>query len=358
MNREFTPIIVHNRGVNVAGSGTVAFYQPENPVDYSSGNRDGVRFSLDVLGTTGTADSWALNCKFQMGKWDTTGAGLSGFAWYDLQPEQVSKLILEGVDWYAGVTPPSVLTNLITVPSVEYSGAGWSNDAGTGGTATASRPTDGSIYGLTYRRITWTAATTGTVATGGQNSSSFAVTPGITYNASAYVRMSKNQRGRFYIRWYNGGTLLSTTNATTTTFAPNTWTRGAVTAVAPATATLAYVGWAAVGTVGTDPAAALWAIGDTMDIDAAMAVEGSALYDYFDGDTNGGTWTGAAGASTSTKNLPTSTAANVVARSTDTLPLLSSRAIKGFGRFVRCYIWPTAVNPSADFAVNYSLSAD
>lgn len=358
-DRTFTSIIVHNRSVNPAGTGTVANYQPEVPVDYSSGNAEGVRFFLAVLGTVGTATDWQLHCKFQFGKWDTTGQHYAGFMWHDLQSEQAANLILEGVDWYGGLTQPVTLTNLIANPSMEVNGTGWSQDAGTGGVVTASRPTDGSIFGTTYRRIVWTTATNGVSASGGQNSSSFDVTAGTRYTASAYVRASKAQRGQWFIRWLDGANAtLSQTFGSAVVLTANTWTRGFVTATAPTNAVKALVGWKAGGTIGTDAGAAQWAVGDTMDIDAAMATAGPEQWAYFDGDQAGAAWTGTAGASTSTKTITPTITPGVVARNTDSLPLLVSRGIKGFGRYVRCWIWVTATNPSTDFAVTYSLSAD
>lgn len=44
-----------------------------------------------------------------------------------------------------------------------------------------------------------------------------------------------------------------------------------------------------------------FAIGDTLRINDVMCIEGATLYDFFDGDRNGGTWVGAANASASTK---------------------------------------------------------
>lgn len=353
MQREFTPIVVHNRGVNVNGTGTLAFYQPENPVDFSSGNAEGVRWSLNILGTTGTADSWALRCKFQLGKWDTVGAGLSQFAWYDLQPEQINRLILEGVDWYGGLGTTTTYINEFVNPKYASSSGTGTDNAGTGGAVSATRPTAGGYQNLSYRQITWTTATT--APSGGHSTSTAALinSTGVV-SGGLWVRSSVQQRLQFGIAWYNGSTLLSTSNGTAQVVPANTDIRFTLlNQTIPANANGYKLTINAVA--GTN--AVNWSVGDTLNVTALMGVESATLPDFFDGSYNGGAWSGTADQSTSSKTV----AANptgVVASSNDALPLSVSRAIRGFGRFVRVWLYPTAVNPSSDFTVVYSLSTE
>jgi hypothetical protein len=238
-------MLMHDESIRPDGTGDRTYYQPENIVDYGPGSESGVTFQLDVHGTVGTADSWYLTTKFQLGMGDIAGSGWAQQRWRDLQPEQIAKLICEGVDWYGGIAAPFSLTNLCTNPSLETASTGWSAVSGTGGTAAGARLTTSGYSGAASYRITWSVATTSS-GTGGISSQSGAVTAGAVYSGGMRVRPSKDQ------------------------------------------------------------------------------------------------WTAEV---------------NTVARSTDTLPVTVSRTIKNFGRLVRVYIVPVAVNPSSDFAVTMTLTS-
>lgn len=346
-------LLVHSETVNLAGAGTRAFYQPENLVDYSAGSESGVTFALDVHGVVGTADDWYLTAKFQLGIGDVAGAGWSQQRWFDLQPEQIAKLVAEGVDWYGGAAEPITRQNLFTNPSVET--GGWTGEAGTGGAVAVSRPADGGYAGPTYYRVTWTTAPT-VAGAGGIKAWQFACTGGELYSAGMYVRPSKAQRLKAQIVWYDAANvILSTVSGVVTEVPTGAWTRVAISGqLAPATATYGTV------RVLPDATGPIWAIGDTLDGDAIMANVGATLLPYFDGASPGAVWDATAHASSSTMTITGSIEAGVVARKQDQVaifPASAARTIRGFGRYVRLWIQPHATNPSSDFAVRYSLTS-
>lgn len=349
--------IVHNDTVLASGTRQLSFEQPESLVDLSDGNASGVRFHLDVHGTTGTFDSFKLRCKFQLGMFDIGGAGFSEMRWHDLQPEQISTMIMEGVDWYTGSGGTTTLTNLVPNPS-------WVNSEGGAqavgdGAATPSRPEDGGYSGPTYRRLTFTKATTTGMKEVLQSHGRFPVTAGKQYSASIRFAANRNQRFHVGLRWYAGSTTLTgqDTWAPSAEFERRTIKDGhlgtVVGAVAPAGATDCAIIVNSVEGEGGDQ----WLVGDTFDIDCGLLVEGSYLPPYFDGDSTDAAWSGTPHASTSVLTRKTSKEMGVVATSGQSLPQTVSRSIKGFGQFVRVYIKPEFVNPSADAGVTYSLSA-
>jgi len=352
LNRQYP--LVHHETVLATGTKQLAFEQPESFVDFSEANETGVRFHLDIHGTTGTFDSFKVKCKFQIGMPDVNGAGFTQFRWYDLQPEQIKTMIAEGVDWYAGATPPSSATNLLTNPSWEKVSSGGLTSSGAGGVTTDSRPTDGGYRGSTYRRATWTTGTT--APSGGQTHGSAEVTGGKTYSLGIRFAPSRAQRFRVAFRWYSGTTALSYDYSPSATYEATTIRnahRITHRAVAPANATSARITLEAVAGEG----AVNWQAGDTLDIDSGMIVEGSFLPADFDGDSTGAVWNGAAHESTSTITLPSDNEPNIVARSSDTLPITVSRAIKGFGQLVRLQVKPEFVNGDANAGIVYSLIA-
>lgn len=348
--------IVHNDTVLATGTRQLSFAQPETLVDFSDGNDSGVRFHLDIQGTTGTFDSFKLRCKFQLGMFDVGGAGFSEIRWYDLQAEQVKSMVLEGVDWYAGDGISKVYTNIMANPSWEANGTGGLDIAGTGGSVTPSRPTDGSVAGTTKRRTTWTTAPTavgGGVVWGDDRN---AVTGSKTYTAALEFNSNIRQRFQVGLRFYNGSTTLNTEFASSAIFDPapaGKMNRAKVTAVAPANATSARLIIQAV----SGDNGVLWTAGDWLEVDAGMIVEGNSVPDYFDGDTPGAVWNGTPHASSSTLTVAPTKEMGVVATSGMQLPITVSRSIKGFGQLVRVHIQPEFVNASADAGVTYSLNA-
>lgn len=348
--------IVHSDTVISTGTRQLSFAQPETLVDFSDGNDSGVRFHLDVHGTTGTFDSWKLRCKFQLGMFDVGGAGFSQIRWYDLQAEQIKSMILEGVDWYAGDGVSRTFTNLMANPSWETNGTGATDIAGTGGAVTPSRPTDGGESGNTRRRTTWTTAPT---AVGGGmvwGDDRTVITAGKTYTGGLSFNSSVRQRFQIGMRFYNGSTTMETQFASSASYSPASsakMNRASVTAVAPAGATSARLVIQAV----SGENGVIWQVGDWLDVDAGMIVEGGSLPEYFDGDSPGAKWNGTAHSSSSTMTSAPTKEAGVVASSAMQLPVTVSRSIKGFGQLVRVYIQPEFVNGSADAGVTYSLNA-
>lgn len=356
INRQYP--LVHHETVLGTGKTFLAFEQPESIVDFSDGNESGVRFHLDIHGTTGTYDSFKVLCQFQIGMPDVDGAGFAQQRWYELQPEQIKTMIMEGVDWYTpntGSTEPYTITNLLTNPSWELDGAGALDLNGTGGKATGSRPTDGGYRGTTRRRTTWTAATT--APSGGLLHGVATVTAGKAYTGSIRFAASKTQRLRAGIRWSAGSTTLSTSWGDSDIFAGTTIKNGhreVVTATAPATADNAKLVVEAVPGEG----ASNWAPGDWLDIDSGVIVEGGSIPFEFDGESPNAVWDGEPHASTSTLTVtPQADEANVVATSNSRFPVTVSRSIKGFGQLVRVQVKPVFVNGSADAGIIYSLVA-
>lgn len=350
--------IVHHGTVRQSGTTTLAHLQPESLMDFSVASAAGVRFHLDVHGTTGSFDSWELKARFKLGMMDVNGAGDSQQRWYDLQPEQVKTMIQEGVDWYGGLAVPSRITNLLTNPSWETGSTGSTDVPGTGGETATSRPADSGFSGTHRRRVTWTKGTTAPSGGVVQGDETVKVTAGKLYTASIRFAASKFQRLRLGIRWYAEGspTAMSTVYGESATYAGTTIAKGhraTASGVAPSGATSARL----MLYVPEGDGASNWAAGDWLDVDAGMLFEGSYLPPDFDGDTAGAAWNGTPHASTSTLTLPKVDAANVVATSRDTLPVTVSRGIKGFGQLVAVEIKPTFVNGSEDAGIIYSLNA-
>lgn len=356
INRQYP--IVHSDTVLASGQKKLAFEQPESFVDFSDGSETGVRFHLDIHKTTGTFDSFKVYCKFQIGMADFDSAGFSKFRWYDLQQEQVATMVQEGVDWYGGRTAGSTITNLMTNPSWELAGTGGLDVAGTGGAVTPSRPTDGGYRGTTRRRTTWTAPSTGFTSGFVWGDNSINVVAGKTYTGALRFAANKSNRFRMGIRWYSDSstTALSTDYGESKVYTATDIKNGhrpTVTAVAPAGASHARLYLHTPSGEGASDQA----IGDWIDVDAGMLVEGDYLPADFDGDSPNAVWNGTPHASTSTINLPSTQEANVVATSGDTLPVTVSRSIKGFGQLVRVVVKPVFVNGSVDAGITYSLLA-
>lgn len=352
VNRQYP--LVHHETVLATGKTYLSFEQPENLVDFSDGNVHGVRFHLDIHGTTGTFESFKVYCKFQIAMPDVDGAGFAQRRWYDLQPEQVKSMINEGVDWYYGTSIPSEAINLMPNPSWELNGVGGLDIPGEGGAVTASRPTDGGYRGTTRRRVTWTTGTT--AVSGGQGHGDAPVIPGKMYSVTVRVASNRTQRLRVAIRWYNGATGISTEygdakllNATTIQNAHQLSAQG----MAPADATHMRIQvYAATG-----EGAVNWASGDWLDIDSTMVIQGDYVPQAFDGDSLNATWLGTAHASSSKITVTESRESGVVATSSGALPVTVSRSIKDFGQYVRVQVKPVFVNPSSEAGIIYSLIA-
>ena len=132
------------------------------------------------------------------------------------------------------------------------------------------------------------------------------VTVGKVYTCSVWVRSSTARKIRLNVNYFGsaGGTgaFVGSKSGTYVDVPANTWTRLTIqTDAIPSGAVSLRLDISAGSAAGGN---ANFAIGDTMRIDDVMVTEGTVLYDFFSGDTNGGAWTGTANASASTKMLP------------------------------------------------------
>jgi hypothetical protein len=96
--------------------------QPANAMDFSSVEE--LTFQIALTGVTGTPTTWSLSAKFQLCMPHISGNQYVVENWFDLQAEQASKLIVEGVGFYrAAHTPPTggaagvIADNTDTAPS-------------------------------------------------------------------------------------------------------------------------------------------------------------------------------------------------------------------------------------------------
>lgn len=113
MKTSRSSVLVHAGAINAAGTSQVEQTQPPNRIDWDWA--DEVTFQVDVQSVQGSPTTWSLTAKFQFCMSDTTGAGYSTERWFDLQPEQVQKCIVEGVGWYGGAAtaPTGVAAGII-----------------------------------------------------------------------------------------------------------------------------------------------------------------------------------------------------------------------------------------------------
>lgn len=194
----------------------------------------------------------------------------------------------------------ALIVNGVLNPSCETNTTGYSAIAGTSGVAAITRPTDGGWVGDAYARCTWSTAST--AAGGGIQYGDITVAVGEVWSFSAYVRASKTNRFQLNVEWRSGGGTLSTVSGTQTVITvdadfPDAVRLTADNLTAPASATIARIKVVTVS--GTSYAN--WSIGDTMDVDALMAVKETASVAYGDPTTSGvWVWNGTAHASTST----------------------------------------------------------
>lgn len=178
-------------------------------------------------------------------------------------------------------------TNLVTNPSFETNTTGWSWDPAeiSSFIRSSSSPYVGTYHGRAVKPSTSPGANI--------LGPSFAVTPGQSYTASAYLLFGVGAP-KVRIEWLGVGGVHLSYSAASESGTPSVYSRRSVTVVAPAgavTGRLNIVVYAP-----NIPA--------TVDIDGAMVTVGPDLYDYFDGSTTdaGGwlyDWTGTAHASTS-----------------------------------------------------------
>lgn len=330
-------VIVHQGLVApYSNPGLLLHTQPETLLDLTLAEE--VTWLLTPLGIQGSADSWYLRTRFQLGQWNTTGYLFTAPNFSDLQAEQITKLITEGVDWYAGADRvPSAVTNLAPSPSAPFTN--WEGITGTGGVVSESIPSDGGVAGSSYKRVTWTTGTS--APSGGIRVKSVPVTAGQVYSCLMRARPSKTQPLQIGFDWIDASNaVISSAFASSKSFAAGAWLGGwQLNATAPANAVTANI------IVKAGGAATNWAAGDTLDADGCVVVQASALsLDAMDplAAKTSGAFTGVS---------------KVAARSGDAFPVTIARTLRSFGPLARMVIVPVAANPSADFAVRYSLAA-
>jgi hypothetical protein len=124
------------------------------------------------------------------------------------------------------------------------------------------------------RSLKMTASGSAPTAAANSNVPGVPISEGQTYTGSVYAHSVNARNGRAFIRWrtYNG-TLISTSNGTTTALPANTWTRLTVTAAAPATAVIGEPGVEITDGVNTD----------ITYLDGFMVDDGSSASAYVDG---------------------------------------------------------------------------
>lgn len=201
---------------------------------------------------------------------------------------------------------PVTLRNMATNPSFELTG-GFTAQWGTGGAGTATRDSNApEAHSGTYSYLqTWSTATSDPTGGGSRITAIENVEVGAVYTLSVWIKSSVARKFRANVTYYNAaGATGSSTGFKTGSYvdvAGATWTRLSVVTDALPAATVSLR--LEVSAASTAAGGTVFAIGDTLRTDDVMVTKGPTLVDYFDGATNGGTWTGTAHASASTKEL-------------------------------------------------------
>jgi hypothetical protein len=274
----------------------------------------GDRIPLDVVTANVKMDeAWAPYVQAQLECWEPPADVLS-----QIDPRTGARLRVQleqrfGESEPASALPPTVSptltlqrTNLIPNPSFEVDTAGWLMTTSSGTLTRVTAPAGQSGAGCLS--VTSAAA----VAFGaGIANNVVAVTVGLTYTASTYVRAAATVRtATQLVDWYtSGGVYVSTSAGSGVADSAASWTRVTCTGIAPATAAFGRprVSWNGA------------AISEVHYIDAALFEQSATASTYFDGSTIDTSttvydWTGTANASTSAQSLATRTAANLTAK--------------------------------------------
>jgi lysophospholipase L1-like esterase len=197
----------------------------------------------------------------------------------------------------AAAIDSTVRTNLATNPGLEAAETNWVNFAGTGGALTASRVTDATL-GHAYE-LTWTTEPTGVGGGGfGSTTAGIAVVPGQPFAASLGACPSIAQQMCVLVKFYksSGVQVGSTLFGPSRTIAAGEY----VTLLAPASTQVpAEAAFATVQATPTGGGAVLWPVGATLLLGQCMVEAAAAVGPWFDGDSQTGSWTGTAHASTS-----------------------------------------------------------
>jgi prepilin-type N-terminal cleavage/methylation domain-containing protein len=177
----------------------------------------------------------------------------------------------------------AAITNLVKNPNLTSL-----NYMSGSGTATNTLETTSPASGTTFGRRTYTAAAASASIYFGNFTG---IQPGHTYTASAMVRASKSTSLKLTIDWKaSGGAYIGSVSGPTQTVGTS-WTLLTANGVAqdPTTTQVTL----------TVPGSG-WAIGDYVDLDSVMLVDGPATGNFADGSTSSWIWNGTANNSTST----------------------------------------------------------
>lgn len=191
----------------------------------------------------------------------------------------------------------AAVINLAVNPSVETNGNGWGNRwYGTGGAGTLVLTNLAAHSGSVGYRKTWTVAGGGQDV--GMNYTLNGAQSGKTYTFSAYIRASVLTGHRPLVEWYDATSVKigATIFGAEVSIPANTWQRLTMTQTAPANTASARFIWGPYPSSGT-PASV---VGQTVDFDSVMIVEGTSAPAYADGASPNWVWNGAAHSSTST----------------------------------------------------------
>lgn len=266
--------------------------------------------------------------------------GVTGERFYMVRRDRAGSVLIRetseiGALWLSD--PAKIVTNLATNPEWQNTGAsvvvrtnlctnssmenltGVTATYGTTGAGTLALAAGSAFAGTNIARMTWTTAAT---ATGGSmNVASTATLPVGPASLSVYVRTNLAQRLQLVLAGTAATGATGITNPAVDTVA-NTWTRITWSGTIATAGTFTLQATAVAGGSGHN-----WAIGNTLDLDAALAEVGSTVRAWFDGSLAAAgdftyAWTGTANASTSTQSglslVGASTAGAVLYRSTDT----------------------------------------
>jgi hypothetical protein len=190
-------------------------------------------------------------------------------------------------DYFDGSAPAALRTNLIPNPTGNTT-SGWFGAGSAPGTVTGGL--SGGPVGTNFARLQVTGTATGTnyfaLAHGSTTSSIWApVTAGLTYTASAYIRVTManfTQQPKFRLRWKlaSGTTISDEPIVSAVGSTSGQWVRLSATGTAPAGAVYAEL---MCGYISLDQTTIT--VGDTVDVSAALIEQTSTLGAYFDGNT-------------------------------------------------------------------------
>lgn len=212
--------------------------------------------------------------------WSTLDLALGGVA-QATQPTMRTNLLSDpSFATTSGTT--AVRTNMHQNPRAASGTSQWVSNAGTSGASTVTQQTGQtwSNTGITTSaRRTWTGD--GTAIGGGLYSAQhLGATAGRSYTVSGYVRISKLQRMRAVIEYYDSaGAFISASSGTHVEVPANTVVRLSHTSVAPANTDRVLMALYAID--GTN--ASLWLTGDWLEATGALVEESDVLLPFFDG---------------------------------------------------------------------------